>query len=60
MATYAQLWLGRTRAGLEDKLSPDDLASIDALLDKGNPEGLEHRTDLVLRGSRTVWAARRP
>ncbi|GAA1497617.1 hypothetical protein GCM10009628_26210 [Paeniglutamicibacter kerguelensis] len=59
MAPYAQLWLGRTRTGLEDKLSPGDLASIDALLDTENPAGLEHRTDLVLRGSRTVWAARR-
>ncbi|MFJ6416553.1 methyltransferase domain-containing protein [Paeniglutamicibacter sp. NPDC091659] len=60
MATYAQMWLGRTRTGLEDKLSPADLASMDALLDPENPAGLGHRTDLVLRGSRTVWAARRP
>ena len=60
MAAYSRLWLGRTRTGLEDKLSPADLATMDALLDPGNPAGLEHRTDLTLRGSRTVWAARRP
>lgn len=59
MEPYARVVLGNFRATLGDRLSPVDLESIDALLDPASPASLAHRTDLLLRGSRTVWAARR-
>lgn len=60
VAPYAHVMLANVRAGLADQLSAEDLATIDALLDQRNPEALVNRTDLQLRGGRTVWAARRP
>lgn len=55
----AQMFLSRIRAGLEDTLSREDLATLDQLLDPGSPQFLGRRTDLAMRGSRTAWAARR-
>lgn len=56
---YAELMLSNVRTGIADQLTAEDLATIDALLDRSNPEALVNRTDLRLRGGRTVWAARR-
>ena len=52
---YAQAWLRRTRSGLDDRLSAGDLARLDALID--GPDGVLTRADLVVRTTRTVWAA---
>ena len=54
----AQMFLSRMRTGLADTLSAEDLAALDALLDPEGPRSLAGRTDLTMRGSRTVWAAR--
>lgn len=58
-ARYAGGFLGRIRSALAEVLEADDLAALDALLGDG-PEALANRTDLMVRGSRTAWAARRP
>ncbi|PQZ92332.1 SAM-dependent methyltransferase [Arthrobacter sp. MYb227] len=57
---YAELLLGNVRTGIADQLSPEDLPIIDALLDQAHPAALVNRTDIRLRGSRTVWLARKP
>lgn len=49
---YAQATLRRLRHGLEDRLSPTDLAALEALA-----EDVPHRTDLTVRAQRTAWAA---
>lgn len=56
-ATYAQIWLGRVRHGLADRLAPGDATILDLLLGDG-PDGLRHRADLTVRGSRSAWLAR--
>ncbi|UPO78400.1 class I SAM-dependent methyltransferase [Arthrobacter sp. Helios] len=58
IAQNAQAFLSRMRTGLEDALSAEDLATLDQLLDPDGPQSLARRTDLSMRGSRTVWAAR--
>jgi SAM-dependent methyltransferase len=57
---YAQAWLRRIRSGLDDRMSTDDLAALDILIDSHGPEGVLHRGDLTVRAAKTVWAARRP
>lgn len=57
---YAQASLRRMRAGLDDKLSVGDLATLDTLLDDDGPLGLLQRDDLGVRAGRTIWVARRP
>ncbi len=52
---YATVTLGRARHGLEDKLSADDIAKLDALI-----PALSGRVDLTVATTRTVWLARRP
>lgn len=52
---YAQVSLQRVRHGLDGRLSPSDLAALDAVV-----AGLPGRDDLTVRTSRTVWLARRP
>jgi hypothetical protein len=47
--------LCRARHGLQDKLSADDIAELDALA-----PGLSARDDLTVRTSRTIWLARKP
>ncbi|MFC4116674.1 class I SAM-dependent methyltransferase [Nonomuraea zeae] len=59
-ARYAQAMLGRFRTALQDRLAADDLDTLDRLLAGDSPDGLLNRRDLVIRGSRTVWAARKP
>lgn len=56
---YAHTMLGAMRAGFGDQLSPDDLHTLDQLLDDDSPQSLLRRTDLTVQGSRTAWAARR-
>ncbi|WP_206024561.1 class I SAM-dependent methyltransferase [Rhodococcus sp. 14C212] len=58
-ARYAHAYLSRIRAALDGRLATDDLETLDALLTPGSPDGLLHRSDLSVRGSRTAWAARR-
>jgi SAM-dependent methyltransferase len=57
---YAQASLRRARAALEGRLSADDLATLDTLVDGDGPDGVLRRDDLAVRTTRTVWMARRP
>jgi SAM-dependent methyltransferase len=57
---YAQASLRRMRSGLEGRMSADDLATLDTLIDSDGPEGVRQRDDLTVRAARTVWVARRP
>jgi SAM-dependent methyltransferase len=57
---YAQATLRRIRSGLDGRLTPDDLAVLDTLIDTNGPDSVLHRNDLTVRTARTVWAARRP
>ncbi|MEV4399471.1 class I SAM-dependent methyltransferase [Nonomuraea sp. NPDC049607] len=56
---YAQAVLGGYRSRLDGELAAADLAALDRLLSADSPESLGRR-DLVVRGTRTAWAARRP
>lgn len=56
---YAHTALSRTREGLENHLSADDLDALDRLISGHGPESVLHRTDLAVRGARTVWIARK-
>ena len=56
---YAQATLRRLRSGLENQLSGQDLAALDALTDGDGPGSVLRRGDLTVRATRTVWAARR-
>jgi SAM-dependent methyltransferase len=56
----AQLTLQRMREGLADRLSAEDLATLDTLVTSAGPEGVLQREDLRVRASRPVWVARRP
>jgi len=51
---YAQVSLQRMRHGLDERLSPDELAALDTVI-----AGLADRADLSVRTDRTVWLARR-
>ena len=57
---YAQASLRRIRSGLDGRMSADDLAALDTLIDSDGPDGVLRRDDLTVRTTRTVWAARRP
>ena len=57
---YAQASLRRLRSGLDGRMSPDDLAALDTLIDSDGPDGVLRRGDLTVRAARTVWVARRP
>jgi SAM-dependent methyltransferase len=56
---YAQAWFARLSDGLGDQLTPDDHATLRALLDESGPRSLLHRTDLHIRGTRSITLARR-
>ena len=58
-ARYARAWFARLSDGLADRLEPDDQETLAALLDEGNPRSLANRTDLHIRGGRTITIARR-
>jgi SAM-dependent methyltransferase len=53
---YAQVSLQRLRTGLADRLSADDLAALDRLLDGGS---LLTRDDLTVHSTRPVWIAQK-
>jgi SAM-dependent methyltransferase len=59
-ARYAQASLRRLRSGLDGRMSADDLATLDTILDSDGPEGVLRRDDLTVRAARTVWVAGRP
>ncbi|MGK5556434.1 class I SAM-dependent methyltransferase [Actinomadura kijaniata] len=59
-ARYAQALLRKFRSQLDDRLAPDDLAALDALLDEDGPHSVLRRTDLTVRATRTLWTAARP
>jgi SAM-dependent methyltransferase len=56
---YAQVSLRRMRSGFDSLLSPDDLATLDTLIDSDGPGSVLRRDDLSVRTTRIVWAARR-
>ncbi|MFB8139749.1 class I SAM-dependent methyltransferase [Streptomyces parvus] len=56
---YATSVLQRIRSVIADRLSPEDLAALDQLLDTSSPHSILQRDDLTVRTERTVWAARR-
>ncbi|TQS24592.1 trans-aconitate 2-methyltransferase [Microbispora sp. KK1-11] len=57
---YAHAMLSRFRSAFDGRLSDNDLGALDHLLARDHPGALLNRPDLTVRGSRTVWAARRP
>jgi SAM-dependent methyltransferase len=57
---YAQATLRRIRSSLDGRISADDLATLDALLDSDGPDSILERDDLTVRTTRTAWVARRP
>jgi SAM-dependent methyltransferase len=57
-ARYARAWLGHVRRGLDGRASAADLHALDRLLADTGPDAVLDRRDLVVRGSRTAWAAR--
>jgi SAM-dependent methyltransferase len=56
---YARAWFARLSDGLADRLEPDDQATLAALLEEDSPRSLANRTDLHIRGGRTITIARR-
>lgn len=56
---FATLFLTRMMSAAASQLSAPDAAQLTALLGDG-PDSLRRRSDLRLRGSRSVWLARRP
>ncbi|MEU0100509.1 methyltransferase [Streptomyces sp. NPDC006267] len=56
---YAYLVFERIRGALDGRVSAEDLAALDRLVD-GGPEDVRHRDDLVVRSTRETWMARRP
>lgn len=57
---YGLHFLRRLRPLLENRLTTEDLAVFDILLDVNDPRGLVNRSDLMVSGTRTAWVARRP
>lgn len=57
---YAQVSLRGIRSHLAGRISADDLATLDTLIDSDGPDGVMRRDDLTVRTSRTVWVGRRP
>jgi SAM-dependent methyltransferase len=58
-ARYARAWFARLSDGLADRLEPDDQATLAALIDEHHPRSLASRTDLHIRGGRTITIGRR-
>jgi SAM-dependent methyltransferase len=57
---YAAVTLRRIRSGLDGKISAEDLATLDTLLDSDGPDGIWQRDDITVRTTRMVWLASRP
>jgi len=56
---YARAWFTRLSQGLDDRLTADDRATLVALLDENGPHSVLHRTDLHIRGTRSITLGRR-
>jgi SAM-dependent methyltransferase len=56
---YAEMVFTNVRAGIADRLSAEDLDTLDLLLDSAGSASLQRRGDLVVRSTRTGWAAQR-
>jgi SAM-dependent methyltransferase len=56
-AGYVLGYLKRSRAAVEAVISPDDLATLDALTSQDGPHSVLRRPDVHIRGSRTLWIA---
>ncbi|MFC4071228.1 class I SAM-dependent methyltransferase [Actinoplanes subglobosus] len=56
---YAHATLSRIRSALADQLSPEDAATLDALLTMEGPQALRTRTDLRVHSTRSVWITTR-
>lgn len=52
-------WFARLAPGLGDRLEPGDRAVLATLLDQDGPQSLSRRTDLHIRGVRSVTLGRR-
>jgi hypothetical protein len=48
------------RRAVDGRSAADDVATLDRLLADTGPDAVLDRGDLVVHGSRTAWAARRP
>lgn len=59
IAQNALRFLSKIRDSPQGTLSAEDLATINQLLDPHSPHSVAKRADLLMRGSRTVWLARR-
>jgi SAM-dependent methyltransferase len=59
-ALYARTTLRRIRSSLDGRLSTEDLATLDTLIESDGPAGLLKRDDLTVHARRSVWIARRP
>jgi SAM-dependent methyltransferase len=57
---YAYATLSRIRSALADRLAPDDVTTLDALLSESGPHSLRTRTDLKVHSTRSAWIATRP
>jgi SAM-dependent methyltransferase len=57
---YALGYLRRGRSTAQAALSADDLATLDALTSDDGPHSVLNRTDLHVRGARTLWIAANP
>ncbi|MFF1274759.1 class I SAM-dependent methyltransferase [Streptomyces marokkonensis] len=57
---YVTAALTRTREVIGEDLDADDRATLDRLLDPGDPAGVHHRPDLFVLAAHTVHAAVRP
>lgn len=57
---YAAAFLRRIRVAVDGHLATDDLQVLDHLLSDDDPDGLMRRRDLLVRGLRRAWVARRP
>lgn len=59
IARYATAVLHRIRGAIADRLTPEDLAALDQLLDTSGPHSILRRDDLTVRTERTVWFSSR-
>lgn len=55
---YAECWFSRLSHRLTDVLEPDDRQTLARLLDPADPFSIRRRTDLHIRGVRTITLAR--
>lgn len=58
-AEYAVAWFSRLAHGLTDRLDSDDRTTLEQLVDVHGPHSLLARSDLHIRGVRTVTIGRR-